>query len=48
MMIYNVTVFLPLYTDGKHDWDGVVLHRKSFNETANEFYYEEYSVITST
>jgi MFS family permease len=48
MMILNVTAFLPLYTGGKHDWDGVVAHRIQINETTKESQDVAYSVITST
>lgn len=48
-MIMNVTAFLPLYTDEKHDWDGVVKHCPiSINKTSNETSEVECSAVGPT
>ena len=47
-MIMNVTAFLPLYTDEKHDWDGVVKHCTVENKTTGLSEEVECSAISTT
>jgi MFS family permease len=46
MMILNVAAFLPLYTNEKHDWNGVNKTCPVENETSKEIIYKPCSVIT--